>query len=77
METRIPDVHFLFDAIERGARLVVVDPSFSPTAAKADAHLRIRPGSDAALGLALCRQILEDGEPTKASWPRTRTRCCS
>ena len=61
VETRIPDVHFLFDAIERGARLVVVDPSFSPTAAKADAHLRIRPGSDAALGLALCRQILEDG----------------
>jgi anaerobic selenocysteine-containing dehydrogenase len=61
VETRIPDVHFLFDAIERGARMVVVDPSFSPTAAKADAHLRIRPGSDAALGLALCRQVIEDG----------------
>lgn len=61
IETRIPDVHFLFDAIEQGARLVVVDPSFSPTAAKADAHLRITPGTDAALGLGLCRQILEDG----------------
>ena len=33
VETRIPDVHFIFDAIERGARLVVIDPSFSPTAA--------------------------------------------
>ena len=60
VETRIPDVHFIFDAVERGARLVVVDPSFSSTAAKADAHLRIKPGTDAALGLALCRQVVED-----------------
>ncbi len=61
VETRIPDVHFIFDAIERGARLVVIDPSFSPTAAKADMHLRIRPGTDAALALGLCRQVLVDG----------------
>ncbi len=60
VETRIPDVHFIFDALERGARLVVVDPSFSSTASKADAHLRIRPGTDAALGLAMCRQVIED-----------------
>lgn len=60
VETRIPDVHFIFDALEKGARLVVVDPSFSPTASKADAHLRIKPGTDAALGLALCRQVIED-----------------
>lgn len=61
VETRIPDVHFLFDAIDRGARLVVIDPTFSPTAAKADLHLRIRPGTDAALGLALCRQVIAEG----------------
>ena len=61
VETRIPDVHFIFDAVEKGARLVVVDPSFSSTAAKADAHLRIRPGTDAALALALCRQVVDDG----------------
>ena len=61
VETRIPDVHFIFDAVERGARLVVIDPTFSPTAAKADAHLRITPGTDAALALAMCRQIIEDG----------------
>ncbi len=61
VETRIPDVHFIFDAVERGAKLVVIDPSFSPTAAKADAHLRIRPGTDAALALAMCRQVIEDG----------------
>jgi anaerobic selenocysteine-containing dehydrogenase len=61
IETRIPDVHFIFDALERGARLVVIDPSFSPTAAKADTHLRIRPGTDAALALALCHVVVRDG----------------
>jgi anaerobic selenocysteine-containing dehydrogenase len=66
VETRIPDVHFIFDAVERGAKLVVVDPSFSPTAAKADAHLRIRPGTDAALALAMSRQVLEDGAADEA-----------
>ncbi|MCJ7709969.1 MAG: molybdopterin-dependent oxidoreductase, partial [Chloroflexi bacterium] len=61
VETRIPDVHFIFDALEKGARLVVVDPSFSSTASKADAHLRIRPGTDAALALGLCHQVIADG----------------
>ena len=60
-ETRIPDVHFLFDAIDRGARLVVIDPSFSPTAAKADVHLRIRPGTDAALALGMANVIVTEG----------------
>jgi anaerobic selenocysteine-containing dehydrogenase len=61
VETRIPDVHFIFDALEAGARLVVVDPAFSSTAAKADSWLQIRPGTDAALGLALCREVLAGG----------------
>ncbi len=60
VETRIPDVHFLFDAAENGARIVVVDPVFSGSAAKADAWFRIRPGTDAALGLGLVRQVLAD-----------------
>ena len=61
VETRIPDVHFILDAVEHNARLVVVDPAFSPTASKADAWLQIAPGTDAALALALCRQIVVDG----------------
>ena len=70
LETRIPDVHFIHDAVEKGARLVVVDPTFSSTASKADAHIRIKPGTDAAFGLALCRQVLVDG---KADWDFMRT----
>ena len=70
LETRIPDVHFIHDAVEKGARLVVVDPTFSSTAAKADAWLQIKPGTDAALGLALSRQVIEEG---KADWDFMRT----
>jgi anaerobic selenocysteine-containing dehydrogenase len=61
VETRIPDVHFLFDAVEAGARLVVVDPNYSPTASKADTWLSIRPGTDAAFALGMANVILSEG----------------
>jgi anaerobic selenocysteine-containing dehydrogenase len=61
VETRIPDVHFLFDAIEAGAKLVVVDPNYSPTASKADAWLAIRPGTDTAFALGMANVILGEG----------------
>jgi len=61
VETRIPDVHFLFDAVEQGAKLVVVDPTYSPTASKADSWLRIKPGTDAALALGMASVIVRDG----------------
>lgn len=44
--------------IRNGARMVVVDPRLTATAAKADRWLAIRPGADMALGLALCEHIL-------------------
>ena len=61
LDTRIPDAHFLFDATERGARLIVVDPVFSATAAKADSWLRITPGTDAAFALGMVHVILAEG----------------
>ena len=60
VETRIPDVHFIWDAVEKGARLVVVDPVFSGTAAKADAWLQPKPGTDAALALAMAHVIVAE-----------------
>jgi len=44
--------------IANGAQMVVVDPRLTATAAKADRWLAIRPGTDMALGLALCQHIL-------------------
>ncbi len=47
-------------AIERGARLVVVDPYLSDTAAKAHEWVAIRPGTDGALALAMAHVIIRD-----------------
>jgi anaerobic selenocysteine-containing dehydrogenase len=45
---------------ERGGRLVVVDPRRSETAAVADEHHFIRPGTDALLLAALVKVVLEE-----------------
>lgn len=45
---------------ERGGRLVVVDPRRTATAALADEHLFIRPGTDGLLLAALVRVVLDE-----------------
>jgi thiosulfate reductase/polysulfide reductase chain A len=47
-------------AVEQGARLVVVDPYLSDTAAKAHEWVSIRPGTDGALALAMAHVIVRD-----------------
>ncbi len=61
LETAPGMSHFLFEARERGTRLVVIDPRFSPTAAQADLYIPIEPGTDAALALSMAHVILRDG----------------
>ena len=48
-------------ARRNGARLVVIDPYRTRTAALADQHLSINPGTDAALALGIMHVILRDG----------------
>ncbi len=52
---------FIVKARRRGARLVVIDPYRSRTAARADWHLAPRPGTDGALALALIDTIVKEG----------------
>lgn len=62
--TLVANRHFwpyIEQARERGAPVVVVDPVRTRTAAAADLHLAIRPGTDGALALGLCRAVLERG----------------
>jgi len=47
--------------IERGAKLVIVDPHLSYTASKADQWVPLRPSTDGALALAMAHVILRDG----------------
>lgn len=48
-------------ALRRGARLIVVDPRRAGLAHKADHWLRVRPGTDAALALALAHVLIDRG----------------
>jgi anaerobic selenocysteine-containing dehydrogenase len=50
----------LDDLRKRGGKLVVVDPRRTETAAAADQHLAIRPGSDALLLLAMLHVLFEE-----------------
>lgn len=52
---------FIAEAQQSGAKVVVVDPIRSRTARKADWHVAIRPGTDAALALGLMNVIIAEG----------------
>lgn len=52
--------HWIIDCMKRGSSLVVVDPKLTWLAAKADLWLQIRPGTDAALALAMGKIIVEE-----------------
>lgn len=47
-------------AVRRGAKLIVVDPRPTDLAKKADIWLQIRPGTDAALALAMIHTIIDE-----------------
>jgi anaerobic selenocysteine-containing dehydrogenase len=52
---------FVAEAQRRGAKVVVIDPVRHRTAAHADWHIPIRPGTDGALALAMMNVIIADG----------------
>jgi anaerobic selenocysteine-containing dehydrogenase len=52
---------FIEEAMRKGARLVVIDPYKTRTAALADEHLAIRPGTDTLLALAMMHVIFAEG----------------
>ena len=56
----------LIEAKKRGCKLVVVDPNFTETAQKADEWIPIRPGTDGAMALAMCRVIIDENLHDKA-----------
>ena len=52
---------FIAEARRKGAKLVVIDPYRTRTAACADWYLPINPGTDAALALGMMHVIISDG----------------
>ncbi|MFF8554835.1 molybdopterin-dependent oxidoreductase [Streptomyces sp. NPDC015501] len=51
----------MMERVKAGAKLIVVDPRYNATAAKADLYLRIRPGTDLALLNGLLHLLVENG----------------
>jgi anaerobic selenocysteine-containing dehydrogenase len=57
----VHSMKYLYAAREAGAKIVVIDPVFTQTAAKGDEYWQIRTGTDGALALGMCRHILDRG----------------
>lgn len=53
--------HYIVEARYRGAHVVTIGPDYSPSAIHGDLHVPVRIGTDAALALAMCRVILDEG----------------
>jgi len=69
------------EAKRRGAKLVCIDPRRSETAEKCHVHLALRPGTDAALALALMHELIRHDwldhdyiERHTLGWPALRER---
>ena len=60
--TGIHLVPIIQQALERGAKLVVVDPRTTPLAERAHLHLPLRPGTDLPLALGLIRWLFAQGK---------------
>jgi anaerobic selenocysteine-containing dehydrogenase len=52
---------FILNARKNGAKIVVIDPVRTRTAKQADWHIRIKPGTDAALALGMMNVIIDEG----------------
>ncbi len=62
--TSVTNSHFWrieHEARKRGAKIVTIDPYRSPTAAKSDWWIAIRPGTDAALAMGVMHIIFREG----------------
>ncbi|WP_411969015.1 molybdopterin-dependent oxidoreductase [Haloferax sp. YSSS75] len=66
------DASKMLDAVENGAKLVVVDPVYTGTAAKADLWLPVKPGKDPHLALGMIHTVLDE-ELFEADFLRKRT----
>ncbi|GAA1071440.1 MULTISPECIES: molybdopterin-dependent oxidoreductase [Pseudonocardia] len=61
MSTNLHLWPYIAKARKNGAKVVVVDPVRTRTAAAADQHIPIRPGTDGALALAMAHVIIAEG----------------
>ncbi|MBK9390166.1 MAG: molybdopterin-dependent oxidoreductase [Bacteroidetes bacterium] len=60
-ETNIHEIRFIKAAREKGAKVILIDPVRTLTAEKADILYSVKPGTDAALALAIAWVLINNG----------------
>lgn len=55
----IHSMKYVYEAKRRGAKVLVIDPVFTQTAAKADEYWQVKPGGDGALALGMIRHLID------------------
>ncbi len=58
--TQIPNFHFLTEARYNGTRIVAISPDLNASAMHADLWVPVRPGTDAALALAMAKVVIDE-----------------
>ena len=59
-ETSPHEFRYMQEARDRGAAITLIDPRITPTSAKSDRQLRVRPSTDAALGMAVAKYLIDE-----------------
>lgn len=72
-ESHTMEFKWVTEAIEKGAKVIVLDPRFTRSASKAHIYARYRSGSEAAVFLGLIRYILYE-KPERVDWTFLETR---
>jgi nitrate reductase alpha subunit len=62
VENKMADAHFFQETIERGGKIVVITPEYSPPASKSDYWIPVRPGlSDTSIFLGIAKLMMDRG----------------
>ncbi len=55
------EFRFVQEARERGAKVILIDPLITATSAKVDQQIFVRPSTDAVLGMACAKYLIDNG----------------
>lgn len=61
VHTQVHIMNHIAAVQKRGGKLVVVDPYRTPTAARADLHIMVKPGTDGAVAAAMMHVLFKEG----------------
>lgn len=60
VENKMPESHWFIECIERGAKVTIITPEYSPASTKADTWISIRPNTDTAMFLGITKILIDE-----------------